>query len=122
VIVLEGFGRIPLNEAAFKLLTTNDKREVCLNAVGENNSGSDRPEIFLPLPAEANAFPDVFEINIGQRVRINMPPFTGKCGSVAAIRQEPVILSSQISATCADVVLDNDQRCIVPVTNLDMII
>ena len=32
VVVLEGFGRVPLNDAAFQLITTSEKRDASLNA------------------------------------------------------------------------------------------
>jgi hypothetical protein len=50
VVLLEGFGRRPLNGAAYKLLTTNVKREVSLNAEFPDRQNNTRPEVFVPLP------------------------------------------------------------------------
>jgi hypothetical protein len=122
VILLEGFGKISMNDIAFKLLSTNSKREVCIVAAQLQNSNEERPEIFLPLPTEANIITDVLDLEVGRRVRINMPPFSGKCGTVSNLKNEPVELPSQISAPCAEVIMENDQRMIVPVDNLEMIL
>lgn len=122
VILLEGFGKIPMNDLAFKLLSTNSKREVCINDERSRNSNDQRPEIFLPLPTGANLSEDVYNLEIGHRVRINMPPFTGKCGTVSKIMNEPVELPSKIHALCAEVNMENNQRIIVPVDNLEMIL
>lgn len=122
VILLEGFGKIPMNDLAFKLLSTNSKREVCINDDRSQKSDNQRPEIFLPLPTGANLPADVYNLEIGHRVRINMPPFTGKCGMVSNLLNEPVELPSKIHALCAEINLDNNQRTIVPVDNLEMIL
>ena len=48
--VLDGFGAMPMNSAAFKLLTTNNKREVTVNAEHFDRYSGNRPEVIIPLP------------------------------------------------------------------------
>ena len=49
VIVLRGFGFRPLDSASFNLLTTNQNREVALNAIAFDRFSGSRPEIVIPL-------------------------------------------------------------------------
>ncbi len=51
LVVLEGFGRRPLNPELFQLMTTNDNREVVINAEPYNRLAGTRPEVIIPLPA-----------------------------------------------------------------------
>ena len=50
IMVTEGFGAIPMNSAAFKLLTTNNKREATVNAEHFDRYTGSRPEVIIPLP------------------------------------------------------------------------
>ena len=54
IVVLEGFGPIPMDSAAYKLLTTNDRREVTLNAEPWDRYKGVRPEVMIELPAREN--------------------------------------------------------------------
>ena len=49
IVVLRGFGFQPLNSASFKLLTTNQNREVSINAISFDHFSGTRPEIIIPL-------------------------------------------------------------------------
>lgn len=122
VILLEGFGKIPMNESIFKLLSTNSTREVSISSDQTLDGSDTRPEIFLPLPTEANAMLEDNNLEIGKRVRANMAPYTGKSGTVSNLKNEPVSLPSHINTICAEVSLANDQRIIVPVDNLEIIL
>ena len=50
ILVLEGFGKLPLNPIAYKLLTTHQNREISLNAATYDRDEDQRPEIIITLP------------------------------------------------------------------------
>ena len=51
IVLIEGFGLLPMNSAAFNLLVSNDRREVALNAEPWDRFTNRRPEVFIPRPA-----------------------------------------------------------------------
>ncbi len=57
VIVVDGFGKKPMNSAAYRLLTTNGKREITINAETYNGYTGVRPEIYIPLPVTQEPSP-----------------------------------------------------------------
>ena len=50
IMVTEGFGPLPMNSAAYKLLSTNAKRDVTVNAEVYDRYTGARPEAIIPLP------------------------------------------------------------------------
>ena len=62
IVAIDGFGKSPMNSAAYKLLTSNAKREVTINAEAFNRYSGARPEIIIPLPVSQE------------------PPITKRCG------------------------------------------
>ncbi len=119
IILTEGFGQARMNEAAYKLLATNDKREVSISAVPWNRNTGERPEIYIPLPSEGNSLPDAVELAPDQRVRVNMPPFTGKIGTIIRLHPSITRLDNGIQALAADVQFENANAATIPVANLD---
>ena len=83
IIVLEGFGRIPMNAMAFKLLSTNERREAALNAEPWNRKNGARPEIVIGLPSAAgqSTAREVTEFKAGQTVRSVRAPQLGGIGA-----------------------------------------
>ena len=53
IVLIEGFGLLPMNSAAFNLLVSNDRREVALNAEPWDRFTNRRPEVFVPLAGES---------------------------------------------------------------------
>ena len=51
IVLIEGFGLLPMNSAAFNLLVSNDRREVALNAEPWDRFANRRPEVFIPRQA-----------------------------------------------------------------------
>src|SRR5215217_4497233 len=76
MMVTEGFGAIPMNSAAFKLLTTNNKREATVNAEHFDRYSGSRPEVIIPLPiSNEPEEPNQYELfAAGQQVRMRRPP------------------------------------------------
>jgi hypothetical protein len=120
IVVLEGFGRAPMNATAFRLLTTNDKRDVSINSA-YNPVAGDRPELFIPLPANAAPPPEMAYFAPNQVVRIQGDPYRGQTGTILRIRPGLTILPSGIRAPAADIRLEQDTQVVIPLANLDVI-
>ena len=54
VIVMEGFGRIPMNKVTFQLLGSSEERDISLDATNWNPYTGDRPEIIIPQQANGS--------------------------------------------------------------------
>ena len=123
ILVLDGFGAIPMNTAAFKLLTTNNKREVAVNAEHFDRYSGNRPEVIIPLPVSTDPpEPKAYEtFAVGQVVRMRRPPHTGMIGSIASLPHGLSTLPSGLRAPAADVKLENGQSVLVPLVNLEVV-
>jgi len=123
ILVTEGFGALPMNSAAFKLLTTNNKREVTVNADHFDRYTGNRPEVIIPLPIsnepdEPNSY-EVFAV--GQTVRMRRPPNAGMIGTISNLRPGLSLLPSGLRAPAVDVKLENGENLVVPLVNLEVV-
>lgn len=123
ILVVEGFGKIPMNAAVFKLLTTNARREVALNAENWDRLEGIRPEIVIPLPAPADLpFPKETEtFSPGQQVRVLSAQSKGLTGALLALHPGPVVLPSGVRAYAADVRLESGESVVLPLANLEVL-
>ncbi len=123
ILVLEGFGAMPMNSAAFKLLTTNNKREATVNAEHFDRYNGNRPEVIIPLPVSNEPDePNPYEaFAAGQTVRMKRPPHAGMIGSIISLRAGLSELPSGLRAAAADVRLENGETLIVPLVNLEVV-
>lgn len=122
IIVLEGFGQHPFDAVAHRLLTTNAKREVAVNAeIFDRYSGA-RPELMIPLPASQPPpiAPNAEVFTPGQQVRICRAPRFGAVGSLTAILPGLTRLPSGIRAPAASVNVGGEQVT-VPLANLEVL-
>lgn len=120
IMVLEGFGRVPMNEAAYKLLTTSDKREVSIYTPYNPNSG-ERPELFIPLPSVGKPAAETAYFAPNQTVRIQGQPYRSRIGTIVQVRPGLTVLPNGVRAPAADVRLEQDTQVIVPLANLEVI-
>ena len=123
ILVLDGFGAMPMNSAAFKLLTTNNKREVTVNAEQFDRYSGNRPEVIIPLPVPGDLDePNDFELfAVGQQVRMRRSPHAGMIGSITNLPAGLSKLSSGLRAPAAEVRLENDENVLVPLVNLEVV-
>ena len=121
VILLEGFGRIPINPVAFKFLETSHGREVCVNAAVLDDFEDQRPELFIPLPASAELPRETADLRPGMRVRMVTMPYAGQVGTILTLKPEPVAIIKGVRAQAAVVELENQKKVTLPLANLDVL-
>jgi len=123
IIVTEGFGSLPMNSAAYRLLSTNVKRETVVNAEIYNRYSGARPEVIIPLTISSDPPPsqEFAEFAIGLSVRMRRPPAMGSIGVITAVRPGLTTLPSGLRAAAADVKLENEEVVVVPLVNLEVV-
>lgn len=123
ILVIEGLGHRNMNLAAHKLLSTNEKREVAVNAEPFDRYTGTRPEVVIPLPVtqEPPLPRDLEMFAPGQIVRLLRNPRQGSVGTLENVRSVPVILPNGIKAMCANVRLESNEQLVVPLVNLEVL-
>jgi hypothetical protein len=123
ILVVDGFGAMPMNSAAFDLLTSNNKREVTVNAEPFDRYHGIRPEVIIPLPVSTE--PDepspYTPFAVGQRVRNRRAPNAGMLGAIASLPPGLSRLSSGLRAPAAEVKFENGLTVLVPLVNLEVV-
>ena len=122
IMVLDGFGKMPINSAAFQLLSTSDQRETTLNATPFNRHTGERPEAILPVSGDiaANVPVDLTHIEIGKLVRIVKAPYHGKTGTVENLI-EYAKMPNGLLADAAEIAFSEEEKVVVPLANLEII-
>ena len=123
ILVLEGFGNLPLNPNSFNLLMTHENRELSVNAEPYNSRTGDRPEVIIPLPSSRElAFPGGVEVfSAGQRVRIVRNPYQAKTGTIELLYNGLMEFPSGIQAPGARINLEDGESVTAPLANLEVI-
>lgn len=120
IILLEGFGPIPLNERAFELLKSNEGKLISLNAIYDPKQ-SEKPEIIIQLPVEGTVPAESLTIKPGSVVRINSGNYQGRASVVKKINETKTNLPNGLRANCAIVELNDEDLISIPLANLDIL-
>jgi hypothetical protein len=123
IVLTDGFGVLPMNSLAYRLLTTNAKREVTLNAEAYDRYSGARPEAIIPLPSDTPPQPprDVEAFAAGQTVRARRQPAAGMIGTILSLRPGLTVFPSGLRAPAADVRLENSEQLLIPLVNLEVV-
>lgn len=123
IIIIEGFGKIPMNTVAYKLLITNERRDTALNADPWDRYRGIRPEVIIPLPAPGELpYPqDGGMFAEGQQVRSIRQPHQALIGTIVAFKTELTPLPNGTKARCAEIQLESGDKVVIPLTNLEVI-
>jgi hypothetical protein len=122
LILTDGFGRQPMNPAAFRLLSTSQKRDIALNAEPYDPETGMRPEILIPLPpSDAETVSDVGRLETGQRVKITRAPHKGGWGVVEVLLPGRTLFPNGLRLPGAQIRLEAGESIRVPTANLEII-
>jgi hypothetical protein len=125
LVVLGGFGRVPLDRRVFALLAASEGRQACLSGVTRVRAGAVRPEIVIPLatPSAGGAADEgVTAVLVeGCRVLIVREPWFGSRGRVARLPRELQTLTNEARCLVAEVDLDEGGTVQVPRANLEVV-
>jgi hypothetical protein len=123
ILITEGFGQRPMNPVAFKLLTTNVRRDVTLNAEFYDRQRGTRPEVFIPLPVTQDP-PEPRDMETfapGQTVRLCYLARPSLLGTIVQLRPGLSTLPSGLNAPAAEIRLESGEQVLVPLTNLEVL-
>jgi hypothetical protein len=123
VLVIEGFGLLPMNTVAYNLLSANDRNEVAINAEPLDIYKNTRPEIVIPMPSdEKPPMPnETVMFSPKQRVRIVRAPYKSQIGEVVTLRTGLEVFPTKLRSPAAEVRLENDEKVMIPLANLEVI-
>lgn len=130
VLVTEGFGSLPFNPTAFKLLTTIQKRNTTVNAEPFDLAKDTRPEIFVAVEAanisDAEMPPEATLFEPEQRVRVTRAPYQGKMARLMALLPGITIFPNGLRAPAARIQFEKDDtaqasEAVVPLANLEIL-
>jgi hypothetical protein len=123
IVVTDGIGAQAMNPLAYKLLSTNAKREATLLAEGFDRYAGTRPEIFIPLPiSQDSPLPeDLAAFAPGQQVLLRRAPHVGSLATIVGLRKGMVQVDSGLRTPAADVRLENGEQVLVPLANLEVV-
>jgi hypothetical protein len=123
IVIVEGFGLLPMNSSAFELLSTSDRRDITLNAVKYDRFANTRPEIVISLPtAESASEPrESLVFSPDQKVRIVRAPYKSQIGTIVALRPGMKVPPSNVRAPAAEINLDSGETIVLPLANLEVL-
>ncbi|HKJ28364.1 MAG TPA: hypothetical protein VJ965_12045 [Anaerolineales bacterium] len=122
IIVLDGFGKIPINAAAFQLLSTSEQREITLNATPYNRHTGERPEAIMPVVGDvaANVPIELTHIEAGKQVRVVKSPYQGMIGTVHRLAGLST-LPNGLLADSAEIAFSEEEKVLIPLANLEIL-
>ena len=122
ILVLEGFGRLAINPVAYKLLLSNERREVSLNCEMADSFNETRPEIVIPLPASGLLSQPVKADYLAaqQKVRVLCSQHARETGTLLQMKGL-VTFSNGIQAQAAEILLESGEKAILPLANLEIL-
>ncbi|MBU0495188.1 MAG: hypothetical protein KKA73_00925 [Chloroflexi bacterium] len=118
VVILEGFGHIPMAQETFDLLASLEGREASIR--GE----PDHAEVIVPRmqAGETVAPPAHTFLEPGSTVRVVREPYMSQIGTVLAVPSRARIIETGVLVRGVEVELSGGERVFVPRTNVELVL
>lgn len=125
LIVMEGFGSVPMCPRTFELMAAYDGQEVAIDGTTRLRGGLARPEIIIPL-ARTTAVRWLEEsgprLAVGTQVRLLSPSYLGQMAQVLGLPVGPRAAQSGVISPVADVALAaTGQKLRVPLVDIEVL-
>ncbi|HHW18267.1 MAG TPA: hypothetical protein GXX30_05145 [Firmicutes bacterium] len=138
VIILEGFGKMPMNEKTWSILKGREGRVASVDGTTQIRAGVVRPEVIVSegvtaesreyetgLPFPQGFFAEGYELHktelmVGDRVRCIRPPYFGLWGTVEEMPEAPEKVECESVMEVARVRLDDGRLVTVAEANLEV--
>lgn len=125
LVLTEGFGRMTMAGGTFDLLKQREGLIASVNGATQIRAGVMRPEIVIPLPADAvsatTSSKQAGAMDIGSKIRCIRAPFFGMIGKVAALPPELQVVDSEAKVRVLEVLFDDGKKYTVPRANVELI-
>ncbi|MCK5842483.1 MAG: hypothetical protein KAH31_09965, partial [Candidatus Sabulitectum sp.] len=112
-------------EGTFELLQKREGMIASVNGATQIRAGVMRPEIVVPLPADARSEQtstrQAGAMDIGSSIRCIRSPYFGMIGRVAALPPELQVVDSEAKVRVLEVEFDDGKKFIVPRANVELI-
>jgi hypothetical protein len=123
VIVLNGFGLLPIDPVSYRLLEAKNGSLASLNASAPNLLNGARPEIIIPHEDEGPVEPVMgfqVKLSLGQQVRVLSGAAQGQVGEVVELPSARFRFESGLKIHAARVRLHGGQYVSIPRQNLEV--
>ncbi len=123
IVLVEGFGKLPMNQDAYDILNSASRREVSVIAEPWNRITNTRPEVVIALPdgVRPESLTESSPFSIGQSVRVISPPYKSMVGTLTNLQQGLSVIPSGLRTQTAGVRLLNGDIVQVPLANIEII-
>ncbi len=123
IVLIEGFGRLPMNQKAFDIFVSGAMRETAVVAEPWDRTLNTRPEVVIALPEGVNTerLNDSITFDVGQMVRVISSPYKSQIGTLTNLQPGLTVLPSGLRAQTAGVQFLNGDVVQVPLANLEVI-
>ncbi|HUM50072.1 MAG TPA: hypothetical protein PLX92_07690 [Anaerolineaceae bacterium] len=124
MMVLVGFGELPLDPISLQMLKQMQGQMVVLNANPPDPLEGTHPELILPGRAQftEELFPAEELLKVGRRVRLLGKPYAGSVGTVIELPEQPEMFASGLVMEAVVVQREDEQVIRVPRANIVVII
>ncbi len=122
VMIMEGFGEVPISRPLFSLFQQHAGREACMTSGVPSGVRLLRPQVIIPfLRGEEAPRGEGPALKEGTLVRLVREPYLGKVGYVASLPPQRRRVEWGVEVEGVEVDLEEGGRVFVPLANLEIL-
>lgn len=122
VMIMEGFGEIPISRPLLSLFQQHAGREACMVSDVSHGMRLLRPQVIIPFPrGEEAPIGEAPALKEGTLVRLVREPYLGKVGHVASFPLQKRRVEWGVEVEGVEVDLEEGERVFVPLANLELL-